>query len=224
MDSQDKITYIDEVALENKKVLVRVDFNVSLTSDGLSIADDARIKQSLPTLSHLLTHNNRLILVSHLGRPEGKDTKFSLKIVAKHLQTLLPNYSIVLVDDFLSEEGKAQISAQQQNQIVLLENIRFYPQEKQNDPEFVQQLAALADAYVNDAFGVSHRQDGSIVGIPQYLASYGGLLLKNETETLSHLLQNPQKPFVAIIGGAKISGKIELLSKLIDIADYLLLG
>lgn len=224
MDSQQKVTYIDEADIRDKRVLVRVDFNVSLTSDGLSIADDARIKQSLPTLSYLLKHNNRLILVSHLGRPEGRDTKFSLRIVADHLKTLLPDYSVVLIDDFLSEEGRAQISQQQQNQIVLLENIRFYPQEQSLDQEFAQQLASLGDAYVNDAFGVSHRTDASVVGVPILLPSYGGLLLKKEIETLSKLLQNPQKPFVAIIGGAKISTKVSLLSKLIDIADHLLLG
>lgn len=218
------VTYIDEVNLVNKHILLRVDFNVSLSSDKLTIADDARIRQTLPTLNYLLQNHNRLILVSHLGRPIDREPQLSLKIVADHLQTLLPNNKIILVEDFLSAEGKNQIASQKENEIIILENIRYYPQEKANDPAFAQSLASLADVYVNDAFGVSHRTDASIVGVASLLPAYGGLLLKKEITMIGKAITNPVKPVVAIIGGAKISGKINLLGKLLEMADNLLIG
>lgn len=219
-----KVVYIDEAEITNKRVLLRVDFNVSLSLDHLTIADDARIRQALPTIQHLLKGKNRLIIISHLDRPQGRDPKLSLKIVADHLHTLLPDYTISLIDDFLNETDKARIAEQKENEILMLENIRFYPQEKINDGQFAKSLASLADCYVNDAFGVSHRTDASIVGIPQYLQSYGGLLLKKEVEMISKVINNPKKPVVAIIGGSKISTKLTLLGRLMEIADYLLIG
>jgi len=234
--SMPKIQYIDEVEVKNKKVLLRVDFNVSMDSTS-EIADDTRMQQSLPTIQYLLKNNNRLIIVSHLGRPEGRDPKYSLKVVAEKLQQYLPSYKITLVNDFLKElvvektegeEVKKQIQAypkdQAPDQILLLENIRYYAEEKQNDQEFARKLASLAHVYVNDAFGVSHRTDASVVGVPLYLPSYGGLLLKKEVEMIGKLLEDPEKPFVAIIGGAKIATKIALIGKLLEIADYLLIG
>lgn len=220
----DEITYIDHVDISSKRVLVRVDYNVSLLSDGITIADDTRIRQSLATIEYLLRNHNKLILVSHLGRPEGRDEKYSLKTVAVHLESLLPNVSVRLVDDFASSEGQHELADQHAGEILLLENIRYFTGEQRNDPAFAQKLSELADVYINDAFGVSHRRDASVVGVPRYLPSYGGLLLKKEIETLSKLLENPKKPFVAILGGAKVSTKINLLYRLVEIADHVLLG
>ncbi|MBI2484112.1 phosphoglycerate kinase [Candidatus Uhrbacteria bacterium] len=230
-----KIEYIDTVEIKNKKVLLRVDFNVSLDASS-AIADDTRIQQSLGTINHLLKNNNRLIIISHLGRPEGRDKKYSLKVVADKLQQYLPAHSVRLVNDFLTElvfdkgsEGakmslKEYPKDQAIDEVLLLENIRFYNEEKQNDPDFARKLASLAQVYVNDAFGVSHRTDASVVGVPHYLPSYGGLLLKKEVEMIGKLLEQPEKPFVAIIGGAKIATKIALIGKLLELADYLLIG
>lgn len=218
-----QIKFVDEANITNKKILLRVDFNVSLT-DGFTIADDARIKQSVPTIQYLLKNTNRLILVSHLDRPQTRDPKYSLRIVVEHLRLLLPDYPINLVDDFLSEEGKQQIRNQKENEILLLENIRFYAQEKENSQEFAKQLSSLAKLYVNDAFGVSHRTDASIVSVPHYLPSYGGLLLKKEVATISKTINEAKKPVVAILGGTKITTKIGLMGRLMEIADYLLVG
>ncbi len=218
-----KITYIDEVAIKNKTVLLRVDYNISLNKD-LTIADDARIKQSLPTINYLLEKNNRLILISHLDRPKEKDQRFSLKPVVKHLQNLLPNFKVYLVDDFLAEKNQKIFQEQTTKEILVLENIRFYPEEKKGDEEFAKKLASLGDVFVNDAFAVCHRTDASVVAISKFLPSYGGLLLKKEITTISKTIKNPKKPVVAIIGGAKISTKLPLLYRLIELADYLLIG
>lgn len=221
MDSQN-ITYIDQANITGKRVLLRVDFNVTLTPE-VTIADDARIRQSLPTIQYLLRNHNKLILVSHLGRPKGvRDEKYSLKVVAQHLETLVPGYKVRLVDDFLTDSDGAK--TQKENEILMLENIRFYPEEKKGDTGFAKKLASLADVYVNDAFGVAHRSDASLVAVTEFLPSYGGLLLKAEVETFSRLLKQAQKPFVAIIGGAKIADKLNLITKLVEIADYLVLG
>jgi len=223
MDSSKKVSYIDQVSIQNKRVLLRVDFNVSLSHH--HIADDARMRLTLPTILELLENKNRLVIISHLGRPEGKpNPELSLSLVAKHLQELLPDYKVIFVKDFLSEEGQKQLAEQKENEVILLENIRFYPEEEKNDADFAKKLSGLADVYVNDAFGVSHRDAASIVGITKFLPSYGGLLLKKEVTMIGRLLDNPKKPFVAIIGGAKISTKIKLLSKLIENVDFLLLG
>jgi phosphoglycerate kinase len=216
--SNGKITFIDEVEISNKRVLLRVDFNVSLANNNLSISDDARIKQSLPTIQYLLQKNNRLILISHLGRPEGRDPKLSLKIVADRLQSLLPNNKIILINELTN------LPLQQADEIFLLENIRFYPEEKNNNPEFAKKLAALADVYVNDAFGVCHRQETSIVGVPKLLPSYGGLLLKKELEMIGKVIENPQRPLVAIIGGIKAETKLKFINRLKTLADYILIG
>lgn len=217
------IKTIEDEKIIGKKIIVRVDYNVTLT-DKLTIADDARIRQSLPTINYLLKNQNKLILLSHLDRPEKRDPKYSLKIVQKYLQTFFPNHKVKLIDDFLNEEDQKQITSQKDNEILIFENIRFYKKEKANDAGFAQKLASFAQIYVNDAFGVSHRNDTSVVGISKFLPAYAGLLLKKEIEMISGILKKPKKPFVAIIGGAKISNKINLLSKLLDLADYLLIG
>lgn len=216
------VTYIDQTDLNNKRVLMRVDFNVSMNPN-YTIADDARIRQSLVTIKALLHNNNKLILVSHLGRPKGRDKQFSLQVVADKLHEYLPDYKVTIVDDFLAE-NKSVFTNQQPNEILMLENIRFYPEEKKNDPEFSKKLASLADVFVNDAFGVSHRADASVVGVTQHLPSYGGLLLKREVEMISKVITNPAKPVVAILGGSKISTKLNLIGRLMEIADYLIVG
>jgi phosphoglycerate kinase len=217
------IKTILDVPISGKKILLRVDFNVSRNED-LTISDDARIVHSLPTINLLLSNNNKLILVSHLGQPKVRDYRFSLKNVGARLEHYLPDYKIVLISDFLSSEGKSRIQNQQPHEIILLENIRFYPEEKHNDIGFAQKLASLADIYVNDAFGSCHRPDCSIVEIPKLLPSYAGILLKKEIESMSKIIHNPAKPLVAIIGGAKIKTKIHLLEKLMDLSDHILVG
>ncbi len=218
-----KITYIDDTTIAHKRILLRVDYNVSLSDDHLTISDDARISQSIPTIK-LLLPNNRLILVSHLDRPKGvRDPKLSLKVVVERLKEYLPNIKITLIDDFLTVD-KTIFQNQQDDEILVLENIRYYPGEEKNDPKFAKELADLAEVYVNDAFAVSHRAAASVVGVPQFLPSYGGLLLKEEVEIITKAIEKPKKPLVTIIGGAKVSDKINLISKLVEIADFVLLG
>jgi len=216
-----KINYIDEVNLVGKKILVRVDYNVSFDKNG-NITNDKRIKSSLPTLSLLLKNKNKLILMSHLGKPKGRDMSFSMRAVASCLQEYLPDYKVTLINDFLID--KEILSRQTEKDIYILENTRFYEGEKKNDPEFSKQLASLADTFVSDAFGSVHRAHASVVGVTQFLPSYGGLLLKNEVESIYKSIDKPNRPMVAIIGGAKISTKISLINKLLDIADYVLIG
>jgi len=217
-----KVTYIDETDIKNKRVLVRADFDVSLNPN-YTIADDARIRQNIPTLKYLLKNNNKLICVAKLDRPKMRDPKLSLRVVVDKLKEYLPEYTITLVDDFLHPD-EGIFENQKNNEILVLENIRFYPEEKKNDSEFARKLASLADVYVNDAFAVSHRTEASIVAITSFLPSYAGLLLKKEIEMISRVISKPEKPVVAIIGGAKISSKIMLINKLTEIANYVLVG
>jgi len=218
-----KVTYIDGVDIKNKSVLLRVDYNVSLNGDRSKIANDARIVQSLPTIKYLLKKKNKLILISHLDRPIKRDLKNSLKVVVGRLRHYLPGINVKLIDDFLTEDKKT-FEDQKKDEVLLLENIRFYPEEKNNDLEFAKKLAKLGDIYVNDAFAVSHRTEASIVGIPNFLPSYGGLLLKSEVEMIGEVIKKPKRPLIVIIGGAKISTKISLIKKLAEIADYVLVG
>lgn len=211
-----RITYIDEVEIKNKTIILRVDFNVSLNQD-YTISNDARIRQSLPTINHLLKNKNRLIIISHLGRPKGVDDKYSLKVVVNKLKEYLPNIDISLAKDV--EETKTK-----QEKIVFLENIRFFPKEKDFSTIFAKQLSSMGDVYVNDAFGVCHRADTSVIGPPKFLPSYGGLLLKKELSMISKITHNPKKPIAAIIGGAKVSTKVGLINKLMKIVDYLIIG
>ncbi|PIX68653.1 phosphoglycerate kinase, partial [Candidatus Roizmanbacteria bacterium CG_4_10_14_3_um_filter_39_13] len=216
------IKYIDEVETTNKRVLVRADFDVTLNPN-YTIADDARIIHNIPTLRYLLKNNNKLICVAKLGRPKMKDPAFSLKVVVEKLKEYLPEYTITLIDDFITAD-KSIFANQKSNEIFVLENIRFYPEEKKNDPEFAKKLASLADIYVNDAFAMSHRVEASVVGVTSYLPSYGGLLLKKEVATIMKAVREPQKPFVAIIGGSKIDTKINIIGKLMEVSNSILIG
>lgn len=218
------VQFIDDVLIEGKRVLLRVDFNVSLNPNYLTISDDARIRQAIPTIKYLLKNNNKLILVSHLGRPKGvPDPKYSLSIVCDKLKEYLPDTAITLIPDFLTEP-KTTFEHQGEGEMFVLENCRFYPGEKKNDRTFAEAMASLADVYVNDAFGVSHRADASVVGVTEFLPSYGGLLLRKETEMLSKTFRKPEKPLVAIIGGSKIETKIAVLDRMMDIADHIVIG
>ncbi len=213
--------FIDEVEIQNKRVLLRVDYNIPLNRG--DIVNDERIRQSLPTITHLLKHHNSLILLSHLGRPHGHDNALSLAPVAHRLEKLLDGVTVTLIPDL--EHLPMEITRTGNlSRIFLLENIRFFKGEEKNDRDFVQQLASLADVYVNDAFSASHRPSASIVGLPKVLPAYGGLLLKKEVEMIGKAISHPQHPFVAILGGAKISTKLHLITKLIDLADFILLG
>mgnify|MGYP001566346479 CR=1 FL=1 len=217
-----KIIYIDEVEIKNKTVLLRADFDVSLNPDQ-TIADDVRIQKNIPTIRHLLKNDNRLICVAKLDRPKIRDSKLSLMPVVKRLNKYLPDYKITLVNDFLSDD-KQIFEKQTNKKILVLENIRFYPKEKDFSTIFAKQLSSLADIYVNDAFAMCHRSDTSVIGPPKFIPSYGGLLLKKELEMISKVTNKAKKPIVAIIGGNKVSTKIGLINKLIKIVDYLIIG
>lgn len=217
------IKYIDEVEITNKKVLVRVDYNVSFKKDG-SINDDTRIKNSLPTLQLLLKGNNQLVLMSHLGKPKGRDMAFSMKPVAARLQAYFPDFSIILIDDFLHNPAMAVPQSAKAKTIFVLENTRFYEGEKKNDPQFSKQLSSLGEIFVDDAFGSVHRAHASTVGVAAFLPSYGGLLLKRELQMIKRVIEAPERPVVAIIAGAKVSSKIGLIEKLLSIADTVLIG
>jgi len=211
-----KLTYIDEIEIKNKTVLLRVDFNVSLNAD-YTISNSARIEQSLPTIKYLLKNKNRLVILSHLGRPKGIDNKYSLKVVADKLKEYLPKTNIFLAKNIESAKKSRE-------EIVVLENIRFFPKEKDYSTIFAKQLSSMGDVYVNDAFGVCHRADTSVIGPPKFLPAYGGLLLKKELSMISLITNKPKKPIAAIIGGAKVSTKVGLINKLMKIVDYLIIG
>ncbi len=214
---------INDIAWAGKKALVRVDFNVPQTDDG-SITDDARIRAALPTIQYLLEQGAAVILMSHLGRPKaGPDPKFSLNVVADYLDTLV-DAPVQFVADTVGEAAKQAAAALPAGQILVLENTRFDPREEQNDPALAQALAALGDVYVNDAFGSAHRAHASTVGVAQFLPAVAGLLMEKELTFLSKALENPEHPFVAIMGGAKISDKIAVIEHLLDKVDTLLIG
>src|SRR3989338_9744997 len=217
------IKTIDDAVIQNKRVIIRVDFNVSLYNEG-QITDDTRIRQAIPTIKKLLQQQNKLILISHLGRPKGIDPKYSLRPIIDRLTSFVSGYTVKLMTDFESDNKQHIIADQKKNEIILLENIRFFKGEKENDSGFAKKLARMADIYVDDAFGSVHRSHASIVGIANYIPGYAGLLLQKEIEMLSKITKNPQRPLIAILAGAKISTKIGLISRFMKIADYILLG
>lgn len=223
MEFLKNIRIVSSTSPSNKRVLLRVDFNVTI-SPNMKIVSDQRIIQAIPTIKLLLKNRNKIILISHLGRPNGRDAKLSLSNVAERLQVFISDYKIILIDDFQSELGEQKLKLQKDNEIIILENIRFYKEEQENNKIFAKKLSLLADAYVNDAFGVCHRSDASIVSIPLFIPSFCGLLLEKEITAISMLFKNRSHPITAIIGGAKISTKIKFLSKLTTIADKIILG
>ena len=218
-----KQTVEDIKSLKGKKVLVRVDFNVPL-DDKQNITDDTRIRAALPTIKFLTGKGARVILVSHLGRPKaGPDDKLRLAPVAVKLVQLL-GQPVAYVKDCIGPEVEAAVAKLADGDILLLENVRFYKEEEQNDPAFAQKLAALAEVYVNDAFGTAHRAHASTEGVTKYLKGYAGFLMEKEIKFLGQLLENPARPFVAILGGAKISGKIDVIENLLSKVNTLIIG
>ena len=209
--------------LSGKKVLVRVDFNVPQDETG-KITDDTRIRAALPTINYLIDAGARVILTSHFGRPKGVTESLRLNPVAVRLSELLGK-PVLKTDDCIGDEVAAQVNALNNGDVALLENVRFYPEEEKNDPEFAKKLASLADIYVNDAFGTAHRAHASTEGVTKYLStSVAGFLLDKELQYLSGAIDNPQRPLAAIVGGSKVSSKIGVIETLLDKVDYLLLG
>ncbi len=209
--------------LEGKKVLVRVDFNIPLNEE-LEITNDTRIKASLPTIKYLMSHQAKVILMSHLGRPKGKVIeKLRLDPVASRLSELLSR-KVKKLNDCIGEEAEKAVLNMQKGEVILLENLRFHPEEEKNNPEFAKALANLADIFVNDAFGTAHRAHASTVGVARILPSCAGFLMAKEIGVLSNLLENPERPFVVVLGGAKITGKIEIVQNLLSTADRILIS
>ncbi|MBT5090223.1 MAG: phosphoglycerate kinase [Flavobacteriales bacterium] len=216
---------ISNISLTGKKVLIRVDFNVPLDKH-FNITDDSRIKAALPTIKKVITDGGKAIIMSHLGRPKnGFEKKFSLKHVIKHLSNLLET-EVDFNVDCIGKDTLTEISKMENGDILVLENLRFYSQEKAGDNDFAKQLAKLGDVYVNDAFGTAHRAHASTSIIANYFPNnkYFGLLLNNEINSLETALKNPKRPFTAIIGGAKITGKIDVIVSLFDKVDNLIIG
>jgi 3-phosphoglycerate kinase len=213
---------LQNIDLKGKQVLVRCDFNVPLNDKG-EISDDFRIKKVIPTINYIREKADTVILISHLGRPEGIDPAFSLKPIAKRLSELMET-NVKFFDDPIGAGLKSKIHALGSHEVVLLENLRFYKGEEENDPKFVKQLASLADVFVQEGFGVCHRAHASTYGVPQLLPSCPGFLLQEEMDVLDKAMNNPKHPFVAIIGGVKISTKTKLIDKLIEKADNVLVG
>ncbi len=214
---------IKDIDLKNKKVLVRCDFNVPMDEEK-NITDNTRIVAALPTIKYLLENNCAIILCSHLGRPKGEfKPEFSLKPVAKELSKLL-NKEIIMANDVIGEDAKSKAKNLQNGQIMLLENVRFHREETDNDPEFSKQLASMAEIYVNDAFGAAHRAHSSTSGVAQYLPAVSGFLIEKELKFLGNALNNPERPFVAIMGGAKVSDKIGVIDSLLEKVDTLIIG
>ena len=221
-----KYKTINDIEVKGKRVFLRVDFNVPLTKEvPYTITDDTRITAALPTIDALRKKGARLIIASHLGRPKGSPAKeFSLAPIRERLEQLI-NTKVAFASDCIVEEATTKVMQLKDGEILLLENLRFHKEEEKNDPEFSKQLASLAEVYVNDAFGAAHRAHASIEGITHFLPiKAAGLLLQKELDYLGGALTNPRRPFIAIIGGAKISGKIDVISSLLDKADAVLIG
>ena len=220
---------IRDLSLNNHRVLMRVDFNVPL-EDG-RVIDDTRIRETLPTIEYALRHGARLVLVSHLGRPKGKrNLAFSLKPAAERLRMLLDKElargeNVGFCPECIGPEAEEMAGRLEQGQTLLLENLRFHPEEEANDPKFAKQLAGLADYYVNDAFGTAHRAHASTVGVTTFVQkSAAGLLMEKELQYMGKALRHPERPFIAILGGAKVSDKIGVIRNLLDKVDALIIG
>src|SRR5574344_219128 len=214
---------VNDIDVKDKKVLVRCDFNVPL-DEKRNITDNRRIVEALPTIKYLLDNNCKIILCSHLGRPKGEIKKeFSLQPVAAELSRLL-NQEVKLANDIIGESAKELTSNMKNGEIVLLENVRFDGREEANDAEFAKELASLAELYVNDAFGTAHRAHASTEGVAHYLPAFAGFLIEKEVKFMAPLLENPEHPFVAVIGGSKVSSKISVLESLVKTCDTIVIG
>ncbi len=214
---------VEDVAVTGKRVLVRVDFNVPMDKNG-AISDDTRIRACLPTIQYLIEKHARVIICSHLGRPAGKVVEnLRLLPIATRLAKLLDK-PVTALNDCIGEQVEKAVSNLESGGVVLLENLRFHPEEEANDPDFARRLANLADIYVNDAFGASHRAHASVVGVAKYLPAVAGFLMYRELETLGKIMEKPRHPFAVVIGGAKVSGKLGVMENIISKADILLVG
>jgi len=224
MASLEGIRSIEELELEGKRVFIRVDYNVPFDDKG-EITDDDRIVRSLPTIRHAVQAGAKVILASHLGRPKGKpDPKYSLEPCGQRL-SVLTGYEVLLPDDCLGDAAKKVISDLRKNQVVLLENLRFHAEEEKDDEGFARELAALCDVYVNDAFGAAHRAHASVHALPRMKQERGmGLLLKDELTSLRRITDKPERPFVAVLGGAKVADKIGVIEALLERCDALCIG
>ncbi len=215
---------IQDIDVKGKRALVRVDFNVPLDAEG-NVADDKRIVAALPSVKYLLEQGAKVILCSHLGRPKGKpDPAYSLRPVANKLASRLPGVKVTFAEDVIGESAKAAIAAMKDGEVVLLENVRFHKEETDNDPEFSRQLASLADIFVSDAFGTVHRAHASTAGVAAYLPAVAGFLIGKELSIMGEALENPVRPFVAILGGAKVADKIGVITNLLNKCDSLIIG
>ena len=214
---------IEDINVNDKKVLVRCDFNVPQDEQG-NITDDRRIVETLKTIKYLIDNNARVILCSHLGRPKGEfKMQYSIKPVAKRLSELL-GQEVKMATDVIGESAQSLVDSLQPKEVMLLENVRFHKEEEENNEEFSQKLASFADIYVNDAFGTAHRAHASTAGVAKFLPAVAGYLIEKEIEVIGGALDNPQRPFIAILGGKKVSDKIGVIENLIDKADSIIIG
>lgn len=215
---------IKDVPLEHQTVLLRADYNVPLTSDG-KIADDYRMTQSLPTLNFLIKAGCKIVVIAHLGRPKGVDKKLSLQPVADHLGTLLKK-KVTFVPDCIGDRVKVAVKNAKPGDVILLENVRFHPEDEANDPTFSKELAqsSTASYFVQDGFGVVHRAHASTEGVTHFLPSVAGLLLEKEVTTITGVMKDPKRPLVAVLGGAKVSDKITVIRRFVEIADQIIIG
>ena len=217
-----QLNTIKEADLKGKRVVIRVDFNVPL-KNGV-VTDNTRIKAALPTVKYILEQGASLVVMSHFGRPKGqKNPDFSMAPIAKEFEALLGK-PVKLAPDVIGDEVEAEVKALKPGEVLLLENVRFYKEEEANDPEFAKKLASYGDIYCNDAFGTAHRAHASTEGVSHYLPSYAGFLIEKEVKFMAPLLENPDKPFVAIIGGSKVSSKITVLESLVKTCDTIVIG
>ena len=215
---------VTDIDVASRRVLVRLELNVPL-DENKNITDDKRIQTTLPTVRYLIEHRARVIICGHMGRPKGKaDPAFSLAPVAKRFAELLPGVSVAFATDVIGENARAAIAAMQDGDVVILENVRFHKEETANDPAFARKLAALADIYVNDAFGSSHRAHASTEGVAHFLPAVAGFLVGKELDVMVGAISHPKRPFVAILGGAKVEDKIGVIVNLLNKVDTLIIG
>lgn len=214
---------VKDIELTGKRVLMRADFNVPL-DDKLNITDDTRIQAVLPTIKYILNRNAKLILMSHLGRPKGKVMdEFRLTPVAERLSGALGR-DVVKLDDCIGDDVEEKVKSMKEGDVILLENVRFHPEEEKNDKEFSKKLASLGEVFVNDAFGSCHRAHASVEGVTKYIPAVSGFLLEKEIEYFERILKNPAKPFSLILGGAKVSDKIGVIKNMLDLVDFIFIG